>query len=55
MKLLVLDSNIWNYLTVETIAMLVCKWINSNSFKNETIHLQIIYVGPFKCMQNDWF
>ena len=32
---LVLDSYNWNHLTVETIKILVCKQITSNSFKNE--------------------
>ena len=34
MKLLVLDNNTWNHLTV-------CKWISFDSFKN--CYLQIIY------------
>ena len=40
MKLLMLDSNTWNYLTV-------CKHVNSSWFKNcylQTICLQMIYV-----------
>ena len=34
-ELLVLDSNNLNHLTMETIAIGVCKQIYSNSFKNE--------------------
>ena len=48
------DSNYWNY--VETIGILLCKQISSNSFKNEIIYKLFTYkshVYPFNCVQTN--
>ena len=51
-----LDISSWNnFNCVETIAILVCKQINFNSFKNEITYELIFYIYLFKCVQtNDW-
>ena len=49
-----LNNNNYNYLIEETIILIVCKRISSNSFKNE-IADKLISVYQFKCVQtNDW-